>query len=73
MGSCRMTYTRDLALPPARKRKIVGTFLVVFVLSLANEIFDWRLVGDYDWEAIMALLLVGLIVIPYSIRSAHRH
>ena len=48
------------------------TFLFVLALSDANEIFDWRIVGDYDWEWIVAMTLLGVISLPYFILTGPR-
>ena len=61
-----MTYDRAPAPPTVRESRVVDALLFVFALSLANEVYDWRVVGDYDWEAIVAVTLLGAIFMAYS-------
>ena len=52
-----------------RQKKGSALFLVLLTLAFANETFDWRLVGNYDWEAIVALALFGLGGLTYAALS----
>ena len=67
-----MTYAPALARFTDRQKKAAGVFLVLIVVAFANEGFDWRLVGNYDWEAIVALTLVGLSGLVYMLLSRRR-
>ena len=67
-----MAYDRAPA-PTTFPHRIVGiTFLALFALSYANEIFDWRLVGNYDWELIVAMTLLWVIYLPFFILTGLR-
>ena len=55
-----MTYASITSRMSERQRNASALFLVLLTLAFTNEAFDWRLVGDYDWEAIVALTLFGL-------------
>ena len=67
-----MTNARDLALPNAKQGMAFVGSLLMFALSLANEYFDLRLVGDYDWEAILIVVLLGSMAMTWSVSSALR-
>ena len=54
-----MAYPSRTARISSRQKKASALFLMVLALAFANETFDWPLVGTYDWEAILALTLVG--------------
>lgn len=67
-----MTYASTIARLSDRQKKASGLFLLLLALAFANETFDWRLVGNYDWEAIVALTLVGLAGFAYALFSRRR-
>jgi hypothetical protein len=68
-----MTRAWNLVPFSVRQKKAAGAFLLIFAVSLANEFFDWRIVGNYDWEAIVALTLVGLVATSYVLLTGRRH
>ena len=55
-----MTFASLLSRLSNRQKHASTLFLAVLALAFANETFDWRLVGNYDWEAIVVLTLFGL-------------
>ena len=67
-----MTYASTSARMSKRQKKASVFFLVLMILAFANETFDWRLVGNYDWEAIVALTLFGLGGLTYAALSGRR-
>lgn len=67
-----MTNRENPALPMAKQGAVFGGFLLSLVLSLANEIFDWRVIGVYDWEAVIAVVLLGSVAMSWSVWSALR-
>jgi hypothetical protein len=67
-----MTRDRTSALPAIPHRALIKAFLSLLVLSVANEVFDWRLVGDYDWEWIVAMTVLGANVLPFLILTGLR-
>jgi hypothetical protein len=67
-----MTYASSTARMSNRQKKASALFLVLLTLAFANETFDWPLVGNYDWEAIIALTLFGLGGLTYAALSAPR-
>ncbi|HSD18158.1 MAG TPA: hypothetical protein VLC71_12985 [Thermomonas sp.] len=64
-----MTYASTTARMSNSQKKASVFFLVLVILAFANETFDWRLVGNYDWEAIVALTLFGLGGFTYAALS----
>lgn len=62
-----MTYASTIARLSNRQKKASVLFLALLALAFANETFDWRLVGNYDWEAILALTLFGLGGVTYAV------
>ena len=67
-----MTHASITARMSRGQKKASTLFLFLVILAFANEIFDWRLVGNYDWEAILALTLFGLGGFTYAALSGHR-
>lgn len=67
-----MTYASIIARMSRGQKKASALFLFLVVLAFANETFDWRLVGNYDWEAILALTLFGLGGFTYAALSGQR-
>ena len=64
-----MTYASTTPRLSNRQKKASVLFFALLALSFANETFDWRLVGNYDWEAILALTLFGLGGFTYAVLS----
>ena len=64
-----MTFASLLSRLSNRQKHASTLFLAVLALAFANETFDWRLVGNYDWEAIVALALFGLGGLTYAALS----
>jgi hypothetical protein len=67
-----MTYAATTAHMSKSQKKASALFLGLVILAFANETFDWRLVGNYDWEAILALTLFGLGGLTYAALSGRR-
>lgn len=67
-----MTYASTTARMSKSQKKLSALFLMLVILAFANEAFDWRLVGNYDWEAIVALTLLGLGGFTHAALSGHR-
>lgn len=67
-----MTYASIIDRMSSSQKKASAIFLALLALAFANETFDWRLVGNYDWEAIVALTLFGLVGITYAALSGRR-
>jgi len=67
-----MTYASTTARMSQSQKKASAIFLALVILAFANETFDWRLVGNYDWEAIVALTLFGLGGFTYAALSGRR-
>ena len=67
-----MTYASITSRMSEPQRNASALFLVLLTLAFTNEAFDWRLVGDYDWEAIVALTLFGLGGATYAALSGRR-
>lgn len=55
-----MTYASMTPRLSNRQKRASVLFFALLALAFANETFDWRLVGNYDWEAILALTIFGL-------------
>ena len=64
-----MTYASMTSRMSNRQRNASALFLGLLTMAFANETFDWRLVGNYDWEAIVALTLYGLGGFTYAALS----
>lgn len=64
-----MTYAPATGRLPTRA-KASARFLALLTLAFANETFDWRLVGNYDREVIVALppLWSGLLRLRDALR-----
>lgn len=67
-----MTYVSITARMSKGQKKLSAIFLMLVILAFANETFDWPLVGNYDWEAILALTLFGLGAFTYAALSDRR-
>jgi hypothetical protein len=67
-----MTRDRTSALPAFPHRTVINAFLSLLALAVANEVFDWRLVADYDWEWIVAMTVLGANVLPFLILTGLR-
>ena len=67
-----MAIDRAPAPPGFAHRTAFKTFLFVLALAYANEFFDWRITGIYDWEWIVAVTLLGVIYLPFFILSGLR-
>jgi hypothetical protein len=73
MGEIYDVADREVPVPAIAKHGAVfGSFLLCFALALANETFDWRVVGDYDWEAVVAVVVLGSVAMTGSVWSALR-
>ena len=67
-----MTHASFISRMTKRQKNASALFLALLALAFANETFDWRFVGNYDWEAIVALTLFGLGGLTYAALSSRQ-